>query len=88
MAAADLIYKDFKPYSYYKNKAQKQKTKKSYVPLIGSALGAGLSYAYYAKKYKNIPEKEIGALKTGLKMIVMCFSAITGGVLSGSIGAK
>ena len=82
----DTLYKDFKPYSYYKNiKAPK---KKSYVPLIGSALGAGLSYAYYAKKYKGVSEKEIGALKTGLKFIIMCASSIIGGVAAGSIGAK
>ena len=70
MSKINLLYKDFKPYSYYSNK-ERNKSKK-YVPLIGSALGAGLSFAYYHKKYKGVSEKEIGALKTGLKMIVMC----------------
>ena len=73
-------------YSYYKNKSTPKK--KNYMPLIGSALGAGLSYAYYAKKYKGISEKEVGALKTGLKFITMCLSSIIGGVAVGSIGAK
>ena len=83
------IYKDFKPYSYYKNKAQGgSKKKNNYVPLIGAALGAGLSWGYYAKKYKGVDEKQIGAIKTGLKMIVMCASSIIGGVAAGSVGAK
>ena len=88
MATVDSLYKDFKPYSYYKNmNTSALPKKKSYKSLIGSALGAGLSYAYYAKKNKGLSEKDIGALKTGLKMIVMCASAIIGGVASGSIGA-
>ena len=81
------LYKDFKPYSYYKSKT-KPKKKKSYLPLVGSALGAGLSYAFFAKKYKGVSEKEVGALKTGLKFITMCASSIIGGVAFGSIGAK
>lgn len=84
------IYKDFKPYSYYKNINNNSviKNKKTYTPLIGSALGAGLSYLYFAKKYKGLSEKEVGALKTGLKFITMCASSIVGGVAVGSIGAK
>ncbi len=86
MTEINALYKDFKPYSYYRNKSTHKK--KNYAPLIGSALGAGLSYAYYAKKYKGISEKEVGALKTGLKFITMCLSSIIGGVAVGSIGAK
>lgn len=89
MSVVSPLYKDFKPYSYYKNvNNEEPKKKKSYLPLIGSALGAGLSYAYYAKKYKGVSEKEIGAIKTGLKFIVMCASSLIGGVAFGSIGAK
>ena len=89
MSEMNTLYKDFKPYSYYKNaNIKKPAKKKSYLPLIGSSLGAGLSYMYYAKKYKGMNEKQIGALKTGLKMIVMCASSIIGGVGFGSIGAK
>ena len=87
MTEINPLYKDFKPYSYYKN-LPKQKKEKNYLPLVGSALGAGLSYAYYANKYKGISEKEVGALKTGLKFITMCLSSIVGGVAFGSIGAK
>ena len=87
MTNINPIYKDFKPYSYYKN-LPKQKNKKSYLPLIGSALGAGLTYAYYSKKYKGVSEKEIGALKTGFKFIVMCAASIIGGVAFGSIGSN
>ncbi|MBR1617034.1 hypothetical protein IJ670_02675 [bacterium] len=80
------IYKNFKPYSYYKNPTSlPEKKTKSYLPLLGSSLGAGLSYAYYANKYKGLSEKDIGALKTGFKMIVMCASSIIGGVALGSI---
>ena len=87
MLKTNPLYKDFKPYSHYKNISQKSK-KKNYIPLIGSSIGAGLSYAYYSKKYKGMSESDIGALKTGLKMIVMCVSSIIGGVAAGSIGAK
>ena len=86
MMQINTLYKDFKPYSYYTKQVQKKK--KNYLPLVGSALGAGLSYAYYANKYKGMSEKEVGALKTGLKFITMCASSIIGGVAFGSIGAK
>lgn len=82
----NTLYSNFKPYSYYKNNTAPKK--KNYTPLIGSALGAGLSYAYYAKKYQGMDERQIGALKTGLKMIIMCLSSIVGGVAAGSIGAN
>ncbi len=88
MIETNTLYKDFKPYSYYQNMVSSKPKKKSYIPLIGSALGSGLAYAYYAKKNKGLSEKDIGALKTGLKMIVMCASAIIGGVAFGSIGAS
>lgn len=88
MTEINTLYKDFKPYSYYQTKVQNTHKKKNYTPLIGSALGAGLSYAYYAKKYKGLSEKDVGALKTGFKFITMCLSSIIGGVAVGSIGAK
>ena len=85
MTDVSVLYKDFKPYSYYQNAANTTtKKKKNYIPLIGSALGAGLSYAYYAKKYKGISEKDVGAIKTGLKFITMCASSIIGGKVRGT----
>ncbi len=82
MQTENKIYPNFKSYSQYQRELKTQKannkipSKRQLAPLLGSALGVGLSYFAASK----LPKKQNGFLEA-LKVIMMAFGANIGGIL-------
>lgn len=85
MKIENNLYKNFKPYNYFKNNKvdDKKNSPHQILPYVGATLGVGAAML----AYKKMPKSKYKTVNEVAEMLLMAGGANVGGVLAGSINA-